>query len=235
MIRPLLCLIITLPAARVIRNTPAQIRVDHLVPVVVLHPDQELIARDPGVVDEHVDAPEALPGRLDQAIDVLALRRRPPAPPAPPRPAPPAPSPPRRDAPRRGQRLPRRRRPLPATGRWRDRCRASPPVTIATLPARPLPRSRRRRPASAAIAFSSEAGSSTAWPRAPSSVRLSRPVSTRPGPTSRNPVRPRAPALHALGPAHRARHLLDQERLHLVRGPGDPAVHVARPPGCAAR
>src|SRR4029434_2252133 len=42
----------------------------------------------------------------------------------------------------------------------------------------------------AATAFSSEAGSSTLWPRMPSSVRLSRPVSTRPGPTSRNAVAP---------------------------------------------
>src|SRR4030095_9867308 len=45
-------------------------------------------------------------------------------------------------------------------------------------------------PWTAATAFSSEAGSSTLWPRTPSSVRLSRPVSTRPGPTSRNAVAP---------------------------------------------
>ena len=67
-----------------------------------------------------------------------------------------------------------------------------PPVTIATFPARALASVRSRGPARRPPrrALSSDAGSSTAWPRAPSSVRLSSPVSTRPGPTSRNPVAP---------------------------------------------
>ena len=76
--------------------------------------------------------------------------------------------------------------------------------------------------------LSSDAASSTECPRAPSRVRLSRPVSTRPGPTSTHTSAPLAgQARDAVRPAHRAGHLPDEERLHLFGGGGDPRIHVA--------
>ena len=89
-----------------------------------------------------------------------------------------------RDGPRRGQRLPRRRRPRPATRAMARPMPRLPPVTIATLPASGLASVTRAASAAerAAAVLSSDAGSSTACPRASSSVRLSSPVSTRPGP-----------------------------------------------------
>src|SRR5207245_8048523 len=67
-------------------------------------------------------------------------------------------------------------------------------------------RHRRAPSLSAASVFSSPSGSSTESPRAPSTMRLRSPVSTRPGPTSTNGEAPSAasrltPPVHRPGPA----------------------------------
>ena len=48
-----------------------QVGVDHLLPLLGLHAHHEVVARDSGVVDEHVDASECGLGLLEKAVDVL--------------------------------------------------------------------------------------------------------------------------------------------------------------------
>ena len=55
MIRPPRCLIIGFSAACVSANVAGQVGREHRVPVVALHPQQQLIARDAGVVDQDVE------------------------------------------------------------------------------------------------------------------------------------------------------------------------------------
>src|SRR5262250_486236 len=168
----------------------AKVRVHDLIPVVVLHAHQELVARHAGIVDQHVDASEPLLGRLHQPIAVFALRLI------------------------RGYRQRGAAHGLDLSGGGlepgrvaaRDyhggavlRQRASDSEPDAERPARYHHRavgeglaSRHAAPPpprDAAAAWR-DSGSSTAWPRAPSIVRLSKPVSTRPGPTSSHAVVP---------------------------------------------
>ena len=51
-------------AARVARKRTVQVDVHDQVPVVLGHLEQQVVARDAGVVDEHVDAPEPETTRL---------------------------------------------------------------------------------------------------------------------------------------------------------------------------
>ena len=150
----------------------------------------------PGVVDEHVDAPEALPGRLDQAI------RRPrawPRPPAPPARRPPKASSSFTAASSRAASRPETTTEAPSSasrpGDGAGRCRGVPPVTIATRPARAFTRSRGRRPRAPPAPFRGDGRILHRVAARPSSVRLSSPVSTRPGPDlDERRSRPRAPA-----------------------------------------
>src|SRR5439155_1101006 len=52
-----------------------QVGLHHAVPVVVLHPHEKTVARDAGVVHEDVEASEALLRRVDESVAVLAARR----------------------------------------------------------------------------------------------------------------------------------------------------------------
>ena len=45
----------------------------HRVPVFALHPQQQLVAGDAGVVDQHVEAPEALASVVDERVDRLGV------------------------------------------------------------------------------------------------------------------------------------------------------------------
>src|SRR2546427_3991762 len=168
----------------------AEVRVHHLVPVVILHAYQQLVSRDPRVVDQHIEASEALLGRLDEPLAVFALglvRHDP-----------------QRSATQRldflGRRVDTGRvaardyhggavlrqqtgdGEADAAGAAGDDGRAAGQRLAVGHAAAP--------PASAVVAFSSDSVSSTAWPRAPSMVRLRSPVSTRPGPTSNQEVAP---------------------------------------------
>src|SRR5205823_10637318 len=50
----------------------AEVDFHDMVPVLVLHADEETVANDAAVVDEDVDAAEPLLGCIDQALGVLA-------------------------------------------------------------------------------------------------------------------------------------------------------------------
>ena len=52
----------------------AQVDLDHGVPLVDRHVDQHAVAQDARVVDEHVDRPVGVDGRLDQAARALVVR-----------------------------------------------------------------------------------------------------------------------------------------------------------------
>src|SRR6266480_3895570 len=58
------------PASRVLghEERALQIRVDHGVPVVLADPEQQVVARGPGVVHDHVDPPEVLLYRGDRRL-----------------------------------------------------------------------------------------------------------------------------------------------------------------------
>ena len=53
----------------------AQVGLDHLVPVLVLHAQRQVVARDAGVVDEDVDVAELLLDRFDHAHRICAASR----------------------------------------------------------------------------------------------------------------------------------------------------------------
>jgi hypothetical protein len=71
MMRPPRCLIIGFSTACVQRERRGQVRGDHGVPVVALHPQHQLVARDAGVVHQDVDA--AVP--LDTPATSASTRR----------------------------------------------------------------------------------------------------------------------------------------------------------------
>ena len=237
MIRPLFCRIITFADGPRHQEHAAQVDVQHLVPVVVLHPDQQLIPRDAGVVDQHVDPPEALLRRLDEALAVLALGRV------------------GGDAERRSsERLqfldgrvqpagvaprdyhggavlcqqPRDRAPDPAGTAGDDgdaTCQRLGPRHAAPPGAQRPPGPCRATPDPRPAARGR-----------PSSVRLSSPVSTRPGPTSRK----------ASAPSRASRSTQSVQRtglatwrtrngLHVLRRRRQPGVHVADDRELAAR
>ena len=50
-----------------------EIRVEHGVPIVVGHAHQQLIARDAGIVDEHINPPVLRHRRFNQPLRVVAL------------------------------------------------------------------------------------------------------------------------------------------------------------------
>ena len=64
------------------REVALEVHLDHRVPLVLLHVHEHAVAEDPGVVDEDVEAAEALDRRLHHAFgagevgDVLAVRDR---------------------------------------------------------------------------------------------------------------------------------------------------------------
>ena len=79
MIRPLRCFSIGLRTAWLQTNARRQVRRDHLVPVVALHPQHQLIARDAGVVDQDVDPAVTREHAGDHRVDrsrVGDLQRR---------------------------------------------------------------------------------------------------------------------------------------------------------------
>ena len=50
-----------------------QVGPDHVVPLLLLHPQHQRVPRDPGVVDQHVDRAPLGHGLVDEALDVFAL------------------------------------------------------------------------------------------------------------------------------------------------------------------
>ena len=56
MIRPVRCFIIGRSTACVQTNAPAEVHLEHAVPVLALHAHQQLVAGDAGVVHQDVDA-----------------------------------------------------------------------------------------------------------------------------------------------------------------------------------
>src|SRR5215475_13441075 len=147
------------------------------------------------IVDEDVDAPEVLPGRVHEPLAVIAARRV------------------GDDAERGGAlRFQVSHRALQALGvatrDYHGRAVLGQPRTdlgpdpAATagddghlaverpLHPRPAPGAAAPAPPTAASVLSRPAGSSTEWPRASVMMRRSRPVRTRPGPTSTNVVAP---------------------------------------------
>src|SRR5689334_3682880 len=161
-----------------------QIRLEDAIPVLVLHPEHEPVAGDAGVVHEHVDPAESLARRLDQPLGIL--------------------SPGHVGHEARGLRaivrelLHGEAEPVGiATGD--DDARAVPdhPRGDGEADAARAARHQRHLPRhvthlSAASALSRPAGSSTANPRASSTMRFVSAVKTRPGPTSTNAVAPSA-------------------------------------------
>src|SRR3989449_512295 len=161
-----------------------EIGLQHAVPVLVLHPDDETVARDARVVDEHVEVPEALAGHLHQPVGGLA--------------------------PGRVRHQSRHRRAVAGELLQRD----VQPVGVAARddhagavlehpggdgeadPARAAGDDRDLAAQIAhltpATALSRPWGSSTAKPRASPTMRRVSAVSTRPGPTSTNAVAPSA-------------------------------------------
>src|SRR5437762_3038118 len=158
----------------------AEVHLDHPIPVLILHPHEQLIVRDAGVVDEDIDTSELLSRRAHEAIAIVTTHHV------------------GDDAERRvslrfqvlhhplqsvavaprdyhgravvGQpRADRGADPAPATGDDRD-------LALQRTLHAPTP--------TAARARSTPAGSSTDWPRAPLTMRRTSPLSTRPGSTS---------------------------------------------------
>ena len=135
MIRPPRCFSIGRIAACVSTKRRGQVRREHGVPVVALHPHQQLIARDAGVADQDVEPPVPLDDAAGHALergrvgDVDAQRLGPAA----------ARRDARRRTRRRGRRAPRRRPSRPARRAAPAIARPMPrdaPVTSATLPDR---------------------------------------------------------------------------------------------------
>ena len=143
---------------------------------------------------------------------------------------PPAPGPPRRPARRPGQRLRPRRRRLPAAGAMASPMPRSPPVTMATLPARARPGSRvarHRRQRGQRLVEDGGILDRVAAQRS-SSVRLSSPVSTAPAPPRGTRSRPRAPGARrnrSSGPGSPPAG--PGTASPRPRSRGDPGVHVA--------
>src|SRR5438876_3305526 len=169
----------------------AEVDFHDAVPVRVLHADEEVVADDTGIVDEDVHAAEPLLGRVDEALGVLADRGV------------------GDDAEDRAalrlQLLRGALEPVRIAARdyhggavfgqqRRDRGADSAATTgdDRHTAVEGALRHRRAPSLSAASVFSSPSGSSTESPRAPSTMRLRSPVSTRPGPTSTNVDAPSA-------------------------------------------
>jgi hypothetical protein len=55
------------------KNLTSQVRPDHVVPLLPLHPQHQSVPRDPGVVHQDVDRAPLGDGLVDQALDVLSL------------------------------------------------------------------------------------------------------------------------------------------------------------------
>jgi len=55
------------------KNLTGQVRPDHVVPLLPLHPQHQSVPRDPGVVHQDVDRAPLGDGLVDQALDVLSL------------------------------------------------------------------------------------------------------------------------------------------------------------------
>src|SRR3989441_2406136 len=164
----------------------AEVHLDHPIPVLILHPHEELVVRDAGVVDEDIDASKLLPRRAHEAIAVVTARRV------------------GDDAERRAPLrfkifhhalqtvavAPRDYHGRAVLGQPRADGRADPAPAAGDDRDLAVERALHEPPATAASARSTPAGSSTDWPRAPLTMRRSSPVSTRPGPTSTYAVAP---------------------------------------------
>src|SRR5207244_335593 len=173
-----------------------EIRLDHPVPVLVLHANEESVASDAGVVDEDVEPAEPLLGGLHQTVGVFALDGI------------------GHHAVHRSaalfELLGRALHPVGIAARhYHGRSvlcqQGGRRVTDAPAAAghdRDLAAERGcgHAAASAARALSRPAGSSTLTAGTPSAMRLASPVSTRPGPTSTNAVAPSdaSPCTHAV-------------------------------------
>ena len=219
MIRPQRCFIMPRSTARVRRNGAVRLTRDHLVPVLVLHAHEEIVAGDAGVVDQDVEPAQRRFGRPARAC-----------------------RPPSRSARLHGRTMTRARRSALASRLQRRRraCRIAPPSRPAACK-RAGDRARRCRPlapvTSARLAGEIEhlaapsktrvrAGAAAkrfdvlparldrrsavsrparcAWPgrSAPCRRRARQSAVTPPSPASQS---------HALAPAHQAGHLLDQQ------------------------
>ena len=131
-------------------------------------------------------------------------------------------------APRRAQRLPRRRRPRPATRAIARPIPRVPPVTTATRPASGLGLAHARASASAATRLVERRRIlDRVAARAVDALEQPGQHPARARPRGRPSAPSRAQALDAVGPADRARHLADQEGPHVVGLRGEPGVHVA--------
>ena len=188
---------------------------DDLVPVLVLHAHEKIVAGDAGIVDQNIDVPHGGFGGRHQLLDLgrvgqIAGQHMDAA------------------AQLAGQRVERSSRvpematvaPLACSA-----CAIAPPmppvapVTSAVLPVRSnisvspsrLGRLRGKRPRASSSKQSTSSGVPTDVPTAPSAMRLTRPLSTLPAPISKNRVTPCCRHIgHAFAPAHGAGDLLDQ-------------------------
>ena len=199
-----------------------QVGVEHRVPVVVVEPEQDVVAGEAGVVDQDVDRAERLLGRGDRA-------------PRPDRPsATSQATPAARVAELGGDRLGALAASRPTTATlapapWSARAMARPmprvlPVTKAVLPVRSIVVDHVTRRTMRGISPPRRPCRSVTVASRPGTIRLSRPASTFPGPISTNARsgRQRRGGLHARHPAHRRGELVGQEPLGVGAGRAPP-------------